>query len=82
MARWFGPKKFGYGVGPRAWQGWAASLVFAALLIAVRLTKPETFGYPHWLRHVVMTAVIVLFGVVIYLKYERDPPNQTHPGGQ
>ena len=72
MARWFGPKKFGYGVGPRGWRGWLASGIFAALLVGVRLIKPEAFGYPYWARHVLMTAVIAAFIGVIYIKYERD----------
>jgi hypothetical protein len=25
---WFGPKEIGYGVGPKTWQGWAATVAF------------------------------------------------------
>ncbi len=35
---WFAPKRYGYGVGPPiTWQGWALTLGFVALAIAVSL---------------------------------------------
>jgi hypothetical protein len=72
MARWFGPKRIGFGVSPRSWQGWLASAIFVVVLVAVRLIKPESFGYPHWTRPAAITAVIVAFLGLVYLKYERD----------
>jgi hypothetical protein len=33
---WFAPKRFGYGTGlPITWQGWAITLCFVAVVIAV-----------------------------------------------
>lgn len=32
---WFGPKRFGYGYGPRTWQGWVTLAVLVAFLIIV-----------------------------------------------
>lgn len=29
---WFGPKRIGFGIRPRTWQGWVIMLVLAALL--------------------------------------------------
>jgi hypothetical protein len=32
---WFGPKRVGFGYGPRTWQGYLVSAVMAGLLIIV-----------------------------------------------
>jgi hypothetical protein len=38
---WFGPKRIGWGVAPRSWQGWAvALLLLAALAAAMRWLRP------------------------------------------
>lgn len=35
---WFAPRRYGYGSGPPiSWQGWAATLAFAAAFLAVAL---------------------------------------------
>jgi hypothetical protein len=42
---WFGRKRIGYGVGPRSWEGWLATAVFAAALIgSVRWFRPPLLG--------------------------------------
>ena len=33
---WFGPKRFGWGVGPRSWQGWLVTAVLIGVIFAVR----------------------------------------------
>jgi hypothetical protein len=36
---WFAPKRYGYGAGlPISWQGWAVTLGFAAIAVALCLT--------------------------------------------
>ena len=38
---WFGPKRIGWGVTPRSWQGWAVTLVLlAAFAAAMRWVRP------------------------------------------
>jgi hypothetical protein len=32
---WFGPKRFGYGFGPRTWQGYLVTAILAAFAITV-----------------------------------------------
>ncbi|NYI58878.1 hypothetical protein BKA22_001623 [Cellulomonas soli] len=32
---WFGPKRIGWGLGPRTWQGWAVTVGGAALVIVL-----------------------------------------------
>lgn len=45
---WFAPKRFGYGAGlPISWQGWALTVGFAGILIALGLlfrSEPVRFG--------------------------------------
>ena len=38
MADWFAPKRYGLGSGlPISWQGWAATLVYVAIMIGAGL---------------------------------------------
>ena len=39
---WFGPKRFGYGYGPRTWQAWllVAVSVTATILVATATNSP------------------------------------------
>jgi hypothetical protein len=32
---WFGPKRFGWGVSPRSWEGWLAMLAWVIGLVAL-----------------------------------------------
>ncbi len=35
---WFGPKRFGVGIGPASWQGWVLTIVVAiAIIVLVRV---------------------------------------------
>jgi hypothetical protein len=57
---WFGRKRFGFGFGPRSWQGWLITAVYAALMIGVpRLISPKT-------DHAWLIGAMVLL-TVIYL---------------
>ena len=40
-AGWFGPKRFGFGIGPASWQGWLVMLVFVGG--AVGAARDKTF---------------------------------------
>ena len=72
MARWFGPKRFGYGVGPRSWQGWAATAVFVLATIGSVQIPYEALGLPHWTRTAGFGVLLILFLLVVWLKYEPD----------
>lgn len=32
---WFGPKRFGWGIRPQTWQGWAIVLAFVVIVTLV-----------------------------------------------
>jgi len=52
---WFGPKRFGYGYGPRTWQGFLVTgLSVVAVIVAATLAK----GTP-WFYGVLIAAVAV-----------------------
>jgi len=38
---WFVPKRYGWGAAPATWQGWLATAVYAALLIAALRLLPN-----------------------------------------
>ena len=42
---WFGRKRYGYGYGPRTWQGWLVTAVLVAfVLLVASLTKGHMPG--------------------------------------
>jgi len=73
MIGWFGPKRYGYGFGPRGWQGWLATIAFLAILLAdTRLFRPAAFGLPVWIRPASAIVLGLAFLALIWLKYEPD----------
>lgn len=62
---WFGPKRIGYGISPRTWQGWLATLIFAAAFAGIaRFTER---GVWMWAE---LAIVALLYGVTIALTYD------------
>ncbi len=72
MAGWFGPKEPGFELGIRAWQGYAATALFVALLIGVHFFPFEDYGWPLWVGDGASLGVVLLFLLLVYFKYERD----------
>jgi hypothetical protein len=72
---WFGPKRFGYGISPRSWEGWAVSLVAIAGLAAVmRWVRPligEALGVsPSLATTMIVVVWLALLAGVIALTYD------------
>lgn len=44
---WFGPKRFGWGLSPKTWQGWVSVLVYAGLMIGSSVVS-ELGPYRVW----------------------------------
>jgi hypothetical protein len=55
---WFGPKRFGYGYGPRTWQGW---VVTGVLVLFVILVATVTKGHMPWILIGIIPAIAVPF---------------------
>jgi hypothetical protein len=65
---WFGPKRLGFGIGPRSWQGWCLIAVFAvASLVARQFIRMP--GYPV----LVGVAATVLVAAILWQFRPRDP---------
>lgn len=63
---WFGKKRFGWGIGPRSWQGWVTMLVYTALMIALsRLIDP---GLHYALALASRIGITLLLFAVIVIK--------------
>jgi len=57
---WFGPRRFGWGLGPVSPEGWAVTAGFTALATAIRQWK----GRPPWAR----LAMFAAFLLILFLK--------------
>lgn len=65
---WFGPKVLGWGVGPRSWEGWLATVLFVAAAVASQTLLPEGSAEA-WTAFV---GVVAAFLLVVILTYRSD----------
>lgn len=64
---WFGPKRFGWGVSPASWEGWAATgLVILAMVVTANLFREEARVWA------LMLAEIAVYLVVVNLTYDKN----------
>jgi len=71
MKAWFGPKFVGIGIGPRSWEGWVATALFAlGVLGFARLNRLLHLG--PWPMVIAGVAWIVLYAAVVGLTYRSD----------
>jgi hypothetical protein len=73
---WFGPKRIGWGVSPRSWQGWLVSaLIIAGLAASTRWLGPiivDRSGIsPSIITGMIVAVWLLIYGGVIWLTYER-----------
>ncbi len=62
MADWFAPKRYGLGSGlPISWQGWAATLVYVAIMIGAGWLLAE--GNPWAFGSIAFTATAIFLVV-------------------
>lgn len=64
---WFGRKRFGFGFGPRTWQGWAAIAVYVALMISL----PHMIAQ-HTHRMAGSLGLTAAFAVIFFLKLDTS----------
>jgi hypothetical protein len=72
MARWFGPKVAGFGVGPKGWQGWTVTALFLGAMVSVRYINLGGFGLPHWTEPAAILTILAGYLALVYFKYEDD----------
>lgn len=58
---WFGPKRIGFGYGPRTWQGYLITAVMAALLVIVGTV---TGGHSPWFAATIIAFFAVHLAII------------------
>ncbi len=61
---WFGPKRVGFGLSPRTWQGWALTAAMLAVVITLALTMA---AHQLWLFFVLFAVTVALYLLVAFL---------------
>jgi len=73
MPGWFGPKRYGYGIGPRGWQGWlATALLVGGGLLTAKFFNPGQVGLPPWTRPAIAGALGLCFLAIVWLTYDGE----------
>jgi hypothetical protein len=67
---WFGPKRIGFGFGPRTWQGWATTGVYAFLMFLLSQAIGRNGG--HDVRVAGMTVLTIAFLAVFFWKLDSS----------
>jgi len=73
---WFGPRRIGWGVSPRSWEGWVVTAIFIAILAAsMRWLRPaleQGTGWPPMtLGFAIVVGWLAIYCGVIWLAFER-----------
>jgi hypothetical protein len=64
---WFGPKRIGFGIGPRSWQGWLVMAIYVALVIMLKQWLPSaTHRTMSWAAFGCITAAVAIVAAVTY----------------
>ena len=76
---WFGRKRFGWGFGPRSWQGWLALLIYVVLMIALPTVISPTSH--HMTYGVCAVGLSVAFFAVFLWKLDTSKSNESSAAG-
>ncbi len=69
---WFGAKRYGIGLSPTSWEGWASSAGYLVLVIALPLAV-AVLGLPRWAGPAADVAITAAFFLLVALKNDRSP---------
>ena len=61
---WFGRKRFGWGLRPISWQGWALTIAYVAIAVTLGATLAQSQGLVFATVLAIVTALVLL---VVYL---------------
>jgi hypothetical protein len=67
MAAWFRPKRYGLGLTPSSWQGWALTAAYVVLVTVLGLTVAAT---QIWIFLALFAVATTVFVLVAYLTRE------------
>lgn len=73
---WFGPKRIGWGISPRSWQGWLVTLgLLLGVAVSTRWLAPalsEMAGIDRaYITAMIVIAWLAAYIVIIWLTYEK-----------
>jgi hypothetical protein len=78
---WFRPKRYGYGVTPTTWQGWAITLATAAVICAS--STLVVFGATHpWLFILIPVNIVAIAVLLIVSRRKTDGAWRWRWGGR
>jgi hypothetical protein len=60
VARWFAPRRYGWGLTPVSWQGWALTAAYVAAVFALAITLATPQPWLFWTLLVPATAAYFL----------------------
>jgi hypothetical protein len=65
---WFGRKLFGFGFGPRTWQGWLTTLIWLVLMVLVPVVMPPEAS--HYFPVVAWVLLTLAFLAIFLVKLD------------
>jgi hypothetical protein len=68
---WFGPKRFGYGLSPRSWQGWLITAGVVAVAVVVSLTTHARHSDSPTPFAIIAIAAVLIIRVVFMVQRRR-----------
>ena len=69
---WFGPKRYGIGLGPTSPAGWMVMVAYVAAMVGA-LPLVRALGWPDWAFAVIQLAAVLLLVVLVILKRDSRP---------
>ncbi len=57
---WFGRKRYGWGLRPISWQGWALTIAYVAIAVTLGVTLASIQGWLFATLLIIVTALVLL----------------------
>ena len=65
MKPWFGPRRWGVGIGPRSWEGW---LLTVAVVLAIGFSGTLN-GLQNWQHGAIITGLVMAYLAVAFMTF-------------
>lgn len=69
---WFGAKTYGIGIGPKSWEGWVVTAVYAVAILTLSGVG-RRFGVALWVIGTASLALTIGFLVLAVLTADHQP---------
>jgi hypothetical protein len=61
---WFGPKRFGFGYGPRTWQGYLVTAILAGATILIATVAKHHHSSLSWLA--ALPIIVIPLAIIVF----------------